>query len=121
MAVDRALVVRAVFDTGARVALGPVTRSQLGADTLLRSIPFDTAGAIHTLDSLGWRATQPGAVRARNGRTLRFSTLVPSSSSQRLRIAVLLQQLFASLPDRPLVPLHVAVEQVIDRQQRRLE
>ena len=97
MAVDRALVVRAVFDTGARVALGPVTRSQLGADTLLRSIPFDTAGAIHTLDSLGWRATQPGAVRARNGRTLRFSTLVPSSSSQRLRIAVLLQQLFRTV------------------------
>ncbi|MEQ1690150.1 MAG: peptide ABC transporter substrate-binding protein [Gemmatimonas sp.] len=97
MAIDRELVVRAAFDTAARVALGPFTRVQLGADTLLPIIAFDTARASQLLDSIGWRVASPGAVRTRAGRPLRFSTLVPSSSTQRLRIAVHLQQLFRAV------------------------
>lgn len=97
MAVDRAMVVRAVFDSMARVALGPVTRIQLGVDTLLPAIGFDTTQAARLLDSLGWRVPSAGAVRVRNSTSLRFTTLVPSSSSQRLRVAVLLQQLFRAV------------------------
>jgi peptide/nickel transport system substrate-binding protein len=94
MAVDRRLLVQSVFDSLARVALGPVTRGQLGADTLLPAIPFDTAGAERLLDSIGWRRADPTATRQRNGRPLRFTTLVPSSSSQRVRLAVLMQEMF---------------------------
>ena len=97
MAVDRSLVVRSVFDSAARVALGPVTRVQLGRDTLLAPILFDTTQAMRTLDSLGWRTAKPGDVRARNGVPLKFAVLVPSSSSQRLRVAVLLQQLYRAV------------------------
>ena len=96
MAIDRKLVVQSVFDSAARVALGPVTRIQLGRDTILPAIPFDTAQAARLLDSLGWRAAKVGEIRQRNGQLLRFTTLVPSSSSQRIRVAVLLQQLFRS-------------------------
>lgn len=94
MAIDRRVVVQAVFDSLARVALGPVTRVQLGADTLLPAIAFDPAGAERLLDSIGWRRADSTAVRRRNGRPLRFTTLVPSSSGQRLRMAVLMQQMF---------------------------
>ncbi|MDQ6613153.1 MAG: peptide ABC transporter substrate-binding protein [Gemmatimonadota bacterium] len=94
MAIDRQLVVNAVFDSAARIALGPVTRVQLGRDTVLGALPFDTVQAARLLDSLGWRAASVGGIRQRNGQPLRFTTLVPSSSSQRVRVAVLLQQLF---------------------------
>lgn len=105
MAVDRSLVVRSVFDTAARVALGPVTRIQLGADTLLPALAFDTLRAMSLLDSLGWRAPQPGGIRVRAGVPLTFTTIVPSSSAQRVRIAVLLQQLFR----------HVGVQMEIEK------
>lgn len=94
MAVDRRVVVQAIFDSLARIALGPVTRVQLGADTLLPAIAFDPAGAERLLDSIGWRRADSAAVRQRNGTPLRFTTLVPSSSAQRVRMAVLMQQMF---------------------------
>jgi peptide/nickel transport system substrate-binding protein len=97
VAVDRELIVRAVFDSLARVALGPMTRIQVGADTSAAPFTYDTARARRTLDSLGWRAAGAGVPRARGGVPLRFVTLVPSSSSQRLRIATLLQEQFKAV------------------------
>ena len=96
MAVNREALIRAVFDTLARVALGPVARAQLAGDSTLTavalsSLAFDTTAANRTLDSLGWRAASAGGVRTRNGVRLTFTTLVPSSSAQRVRIATLLQ------------------------------
>lgn len=97
MGVDRSRLVAAVFDTLARVALGPVTRIQLAGDTLLPSIPFDTSGASRILDSLGWRAPTPGGVRARNSVPLQFAMLVPSSSTQRVRIATIMQPMLRAI------------------------
>jgi peptide/nickel transport system substrate-binding protein len=94
MAVDRPQLVAAVFDTLARPALGPVTRIQLGGDTLLPVPRFDPAAAEAMLDSLGWRRPSAADPRARGGIPLRFTILVPSSSAQRLRVAELLQQRF---------------------------
>ncbi len=91
MAVDRASAVQSVFDSLARVAVGPVTRAQLGVDSVLPSLGFDAAGAARLLDSLGWKSTQPGATRTRNGVPLKFSVLVPSSSNQRVRLATVMQ------------------------------
>ncbi len=94
MMVDRDMLVRAVFDSMARVAVGPMTRLHLGADTILPGLPFDTLQAALVLDSAGWRRESPGGIRARAGRPLRFSVLVPSSSAQRVRLASVLQQAF---------------------------
>jgi peptide/nickel transport system substrate-binding protein len=96
LAIDRQTVVSAVFDSLARVALGPYTRIQLGADTLGLTLPFDTTRASTLLDSLGWRRSAAGS-RMRDGVPLRFTTLVPSTSVQRQRIAVLIQQMLARI------------------------
>jgi peptide/nickel transport system substrate-binding protein len=94
--VNRALAVQQVLGSEARVALGPVTRIQLGADTLLPALPFDTGHANALLDSLGW-TRGAGGVRAKHGSPLRFTLLVPGSSTQRVRLAEVLQPMFAAL------------------------
>jgi peptide/nickel transport system substrate-binding protein len=91
MALDRRMLVRSVFDSLARNALGPFVRAQWSSDTTLPQIPFDRAGAMRTLDSLGWKAGADG-MRSKNGRPLAFSLLVPLSSSIRGRFAVLVQE-----------------------------
>jgi peptide/nickel transport system substrate-binding protein len=91
MALDRQLLVRSVFDTLGRVGLGPFVRAQWAADTNLRQIAFDRAGAARVLDSLGWRAGADG-MRARNGRPLAFALIVPTSSTPRVNYAVLIQE-----------------------------
>lgn len=94
MAADRPVAVRAAYDTLAFAGLGPFTRLQWVADTTLAQLPFDTAAAARTLDSLGWRRGADG-IRARNGRRLAFSIVVSSSSRPRVRMAELLQQQMA--------------------------
>lgn len=90
MAVDREALVRSVFDTLGLVAHGPATRILATSDTTL-GIPYDPGGAGRTLDSLGWRRSSDG-VRARAGKPLAFSLIVPSSSAVRQKVAVVLQE-----------------------------
>ena len=92
MALDRVSLVKNVYDTLARVALGPTVRVFPTTDTTLRQIPFDTSRAKAILDSLGWRATSSQDFRTRNGNVLAFSLVVPSSSPQRVRFAALVQE-----------------------------
>ena len=89
MATDRATIVRSVFDSLARPAIGPFSRTQWTADTTLTGIAFDPAGAARLLDSLGWR--DANGRRERGGQPLAFSLLVPASSRTRQAAAVLLQ------------------------------
>lgn len=91
MAVDREAMRRSVFDSAARLGLGPFVRAQWSADTTLPQIPFDRSAAVRALDSLGWRQGADG-MRARGGRPLAFTLLVPSSSANRQRYAVLIQE-----------------------------
>jgi len=93
MAVDRGKLVRSVFDTLASVSLGPVTRAMSTWDSTLAQLPFSPDSARVLLDAAGWRAASPGAVRSRNGVPLRFTIIVPSSSTPRMRMAVLLQSM----------------------------
>jgi peptide/nickel transport system substrate-binding protein len=95
MALDRQLLVRSVFDTLGRVGLGPFVRAQWSADTTLTQIPFDRPGAMRLLDSLGWRTGADG-VRARNGRPLAFTLILPTSSQPRQSFAVLMQEQWRS-------------------------
>ena len=90
MATDRERIVQAVFDTLGRVAIAPAPRAFLPPDSVFRTIPFDRDGAAALLDSLGW-ITGPDGVRARGGTRMRLELLVPSSSVNRDRMAVLLQ------------------------------
>lgn len=91
MALDRPLLVRSVFDGRGRVLLGPFVRLQWSADTTLAQLPFDRGRAAHLLDSLGWHAG-PDGMRARGGRPLAFSLLVPINNAARQAFALLIQE-----------------------------
>jgi ABC-type transport system substrate-binding protein len=91
MAVDRNAIVSNLLDSLGHPAFGPFARAQWSADTTLRQIPFDRAAAARLLDSLGWVAGKDG-IRARAGRPLAFTVLLPGSSADRQRLAVLLQE-----------------------------
>lgn len=90
MAIDRAGIVKNVFDSLAVPAVGPEVRAMPTTDTTLAQIPYDPAGAARLLDSLGWRMGSDG-VRHKGGQTLAFSIITPSSSKNRERCAVLIQ------------------------------
>lgn len=89
MSVDRAALVRNVFDTFGLVAHGPATRLLPTSDTTA-SLPYDTVSAARALDSLGWRRGADG-IRKRGNVPLAFSLMVPSSSTNRMKLATLLQ------------------------------
>jgi peptide/nickel transport system substrate-binding protein len=90
MAVDRPALVRSIFDSLGMVAHGPATRIMATSDTTI-GLPYDPAQASRTLDSLGWKRGADG-IRSRGGKPLEFSLMVPSSSSIRMKFAVLLQE-----------------------------
>ena len=92
MGVDRASIVASVFDSLARVAVGPTVRVFPTTDTTIQGIPYDPAAAARLLDSLGWRATATDSIRRRNGEQLRFGLLHSSSSLNQKKMAVLLQE-----------------------------
>jgi len=94
MALDRPTLVRSVLDTLGYVALGPFTRAQFSADTTIPQLRFDVARARATLDSAGWRDADGDGIREKAGRRLEFSMLVPNSSRNRMRFAVLMQEQF---------------------------
>lgn len=93
MAIDRAALVRNVFDSLAVPSIGPTVHAMGTADTTIAQIPYDPARAMHVLDSLGWRTAADG-IRARAGRQMAFTIMVPSSSKDRERLAVLMQDQF---------------------------
>ena len=92
MAVDRKSIVRSVYDSLAEPALAGSLRAYPTADPTIEAIPFDLAAANAKLDSLGWKDTNGDGIREKGGRELAFNILVPSSSSVRARMAVLLQE-----------------------------
>lgn len=93
-AIPRDSIVRTVFDSLAEVAVGPFTRLHLANARIdrgaLPNLTFDTTLAARALDSLGWRRGNDG-MRMRAGVPLRFTLLVPASSTVRVRLATLMQ------------------------------
>jgi peptide/nickel transport system substrate-binding protein len=92
MSIDRHALVRSVLDTLGFVAVGPTVRAFPTTDTAVSQIPFDSARGSAILDSLGWLRRNARGIRTRNGRELTFNLLVPTSSRNRKRLAVLLQE-----------------------------
>ncbi len=91
MAVNRERIVRAVFDSLGEPAIGPVPRLGLSDTLAITPLPYDVEAARTLLDSADWRVAGPDGVRARDGVRLRVRVMVPSTSENRSRMAVLLQ------------------------------
>lgn len=91
-AIDRAGIVKALFDTLAVTGLGPFARAQATADSSITHPGFDTARANALLDSLGWRSRGADGIRQRNGRRLVLRLLVPAPSANRVRASVIVQE-----------------------------
>ena len=92
MAVDRDAMTRNVFDSLALPAVGPTIASFPSTDKNLKQIPFDPAAAARVLDSLGWQLDEKSSVRFKGGRELRFRILLPTTSKNRMRMGVLVQE-----------------------------
>jgi peptide/nickel transport system substrate-binding protein len=112
MGLDRQAMLRNVFDTMGVLGSGPYPRAL--ADTTLSPLPFDRAHAAALLDSAGWRAGTDG-IRAKNGRPLSFSLIVPTSSRPRMRYAVLIQEQLKSVGARVEIEA-MDFQAVFDRQ-----
>jgi peptide/nickel transport system substrate-binding protein len=93
MAIDRRRAVSTVFDSSVRVALGPFTSALSTYDPALPRLPYAPDSAAAILERRGWLLSRDG-VRHRHGVPLRFSLLVPGTSTQRQQMAVLLQDMF---------------------------
>ena len=79
------------------IGSGPFTRALATADPTIPQIPHDPAQARKILDSLGWRDRNGDGVRERNGRPLRFTIATPSTSQNRYRMAILVQDMLDDL------------------------
>jgi len=109
MAVDIPSMVRNVFDTLALPGIGPTIRAYPTTDTTIVLLPHDVARAAHILDSLGWHSKTSDGIRERDGHKLQFKILVPTSSINRQRMAVMLQaQLRKVGVDASLDPIDAA-------------
>jgi peptide/nickel transport system substrate-binding protein len=91
MSIDRHKLVANVLDTLGVVGIGPTVRAFPTTDPHIPQIPFDSAKGARLLDSLGWVRPAPRGIRMKGGRELAFRILVPTSSLNRIRMAVLLQ------------------------------
>ena len=89
MGLDRAAMLRNVYDTLGVLGSGPYPRAF--ADSTIAPPPFDRAHARALLDSAGWTVGADG-MRQKNGRPLAFSVMAPTSSRFRMRYAVLIQE-----------------------------
>jgi peptide/nickel transport system substrate-binding protein len=92
MSLDRVSMAANLFDTLAKVSIGPTVRAYPVTDTSIVQVLYDPVMAQRVLDSLGWRRESRTGFRSKNGRRLEFTVLVPVSSLSRMRIAVLIQE-----------------------------
>lgn len=92
MSLNRTTLVRSVLDTFALVPVGPVVRAFPSTDPRGGQLPFDSARASRLLDSLGWVRRVSDGIRVKQGKEMAFTLSTPSSSMNRLRMGVLIQE-----------------------------
>ena len=91
MMVDRPTIATAIFGPGTQAPPGPMSHLLWIWDDAIRVLPYDTAAAGHTLDSLGWRRGADG-MRRKARTPLGFDILVPATSTSRRKMAEVLQE-----------------------------
>jgi peptide/nickel transport system substrate-binding protein len=92
LSINRTTLVRSVLDTFALVPVGPIVRAYPTTDPRGSQLPFDSVRASRMLDSLGWIRRGPDGLRAKKGRDLAFSLMIPGGSLTRIRMGPLLQE-----------------------------
>jgi peptide/nickel transport system substrate-binding protein len=93
MATDRRSIVANIYDSLAVQARGPFTTASSSNDPALTPLPYAVDSANALLDAAGW-VRGADSIRTKGGKPLAFAMLTPSSSSARMRAAVLLQEQF---------------------------
>lgn len=117
MSLNRATLVRSVLDTFALVPVGPVVRAYASTDPRGSQLPFDSARASQVLDSLGWIRRNADGMRAKKGKELTFTVIIPTSSTNRMRMGPLIQEQLRRMGVRvELEPLETSTE--LDRESR---
>jgi len=92
LSVNRGTLVRSVLDTFALVPVGPTVRAYSSTDPTGVQLPFDSTRATRLLDSLGWVRHGAEGIRAKNGKELAFTLMIPSHSPSRVRMGPILQE-----------------------------
>ena len=90
LALNRRTLGKSLLDTFALVPVGPTVRAYATTDARLTQFPYDSARAASLLDSLGWHTSSDG-MRTKNGKPLAFTITIPTSSLNRMRAGVILQ------------------------------
>ena len=80
MLLDRASIVRSLYQGSARIISGPWAPDSPAYDPTLVALPFDPAAAARLLDEAGWRDTNGNGTRDKAGREFEFELLAPESS-----------------------------------------
>lgn len=91
LATNHERIVQTVFDSLARVAIGPAVRLAMPGYEQLRPLEYNVDAARALLDSAGWTLSTGDSVRSKNRVPLRVEILVPAGSASREQIATLLQ------------------------------
>jgi peptide/nickel transport system substrate-binding protein len=99
MALDRRRAVTTVFDSATQVAVGPITSALGTYDSNLPQIAYAPDSAAAILERRGWVMGKDG-VRHKGGAPLQFSILVPSTSTQRQQMVVLMQDMMKRIGAR---------------------
>jgi len=92
MSLNRATLVRSLLDTFALVPVGPTVRAYAVTDPRGTQLPFDSVRASRLLDSLGWLRRGADGTRAKNGKPLSFSIIIPTHSRNRMKMGPLMQE-----------------------------
>ncbi len=92
MGLDRNTMSQAVFGKYAQPASSPAATGAWFGALAPAPVAFDPAKARRLLASRGWRDTDGDGVLDRNGVAMAFTVLVPSSSSARLQLALIVQE-----------------------------
>lgn len=92
LSINRGTLVRSVLDTFALIPVGPVVRAYPTTDPRGSQLPFDSVRASQLLDSLGWIRRGADGMRSKNGKELSFTVILPTSSLNRIRMGLLLQE-----------------------------
>jgi peptide/nickel transport system substrate-binding protein len=99
MAIDRRRAVSTVYDSTTRVAKGPITSALATYDSNLPSLPYAPDSAAAILERRGWVMGNDG-IRHKGAVPLQFTILVPTTSTQRQQMSVLLQDMLKKVGAR---------------------
>jgi peptide/nickel transport system substrate-binding protein len=81
MFLDRASIVRNIFQGSARIISGPWAPDSPVYDGTVEPLPFDPPGARALLDAAGWKDTNGDGIRDSGGHELAFDLLVSSGTT----------------------------------------